>query len=367
MLIVEFMTTEKCNLECTYCYMANKQKFMTRETADLFFENLDVMLDTYNDDKYHISYFGGEPLLNWDIIEYTAPRFKNDPRCHSIVVISNLLELTEKRVEFLKQHNIGVSFSFDGIWSDTNRPYYKDKISSFTKYIEKKDLIKSIAGGCKVMVSPENTKTMTENFEFFVNEYGFNMPDYSLVRDDIWKQEDIEVFDVEIKRLADKVIEYNKKGITCNVGFFQLYMMDVLVARKVGKRKFGCFAGVNGCSYTPDAKFFPCARFASGYEYELYDSRTKVKNLDNINKLKQPKFTDPREFEECKDCRLYKYCNAGCTYSQMKNGNGERAAPISSVCEILKLCYREALRVFEELKYNENYKGSLLNMLNNMG
>lgn len=367
MLIVEFMVTEKCNLECKYCYMANKQKFMTNESVDKFFESIDEILKMYNQTNYHISYFGGEPTLNWGVIEYSLPKFKADPRCHSLVMISNGLELNEKRVQFMKENNLGISLSFDGIWNNENRPYYKDHLSSFDKYIEKKELLKSLTNGCKVMVSPGNISTMTENFEFFVNEYGFLNPDFSLVRDDIWSKEDIILFDKEIKRLADKVIEYNKKGIQSTVGLFHLYILDILVGRKFGKRKFGCFAGINGVGYTPDNKYYPCARFASQYEFELFDANTMIMNTENVNELLQPKYTDPREFPECKECSLYRFCNAGCTYSQIKYGiDDKRAKPVDSVCSIMKLCYREALRVFEELK-DTPYKMGIVSSLNNIG
>jgi len=366
MVIVEFMVTEKCNLACTYCYMANKKSFMTVDTVDKFFETIGDFMKLYNEDQYHISYFGGEPTLNWDIIEYSLPKFKADPRCHSYNMISNGLELNEERVKWMKENNLGISLSFDGLWNDVSRPMATGH-ASFEKYREKKDLLKSLTNGCKVMVHPNNFKTMTENYVFFVEEYGFPNPDFSLVRDDIYTEEDLKIFNVEIKRLADKMIEYNKAGRRTTNGLFLLYTLDTIIGKKYGKRKFGCFAGTHGAGFTPDGKYFPCARFASGKDYELMDANTKEINYENVNLLKQPKMTDPREFEECQGCSLYNYCNAGCTFSQLKNGNQERAKPIDSVCKLLKMCYRESGRIMKELKDNETYKYAINNSLNNLG
>jgi len=357
MVIVEFMVTEKCNLACTYCYMANKKSFMTRDKVDKFLDTIGDFMKLYNDDKYHISFFGGEPLLNWDIIEYATPKFNADPRCHSIVMISNGLELTEERVKFMKENNLGISLSFDGMWNDTSRPMYTGG-ASFEKYIEKKDLIKSLTSGCKVMCSPQNFKTMTENYEFFVEEYGFLNPDYSLVRDNIYTPEDLKVFDVEIKRLADRVIKYNKEGIRTTNGLFYLYTLDLLVGKRYGKRPFGCFAGTHGAGYTPEGEYYPCARFASDYEYKLMDANTGKIEEDNVAELLQPKMTNP-DMPECKECYLEQYCNAGCTYSQIKEGNGERAKPVDDVCSLLKMCYREAMRIMRELKDCETYTSSI--------
>ena len=368
MVIVEFMVTEKCNLACTYCYMDNKKSFMTHETVDKFFENIGDFMKLYNEDKYHISYFGGEPLLNWPVIEYSLPKFNADPRCHSVTVISNGLELTEERVRWMKENNLGMSFSFDGMWNDSSRPLKSGNGSSFDKYIEKKDIIKSLVNGCKVMVHPKNFNTMTENYVFFVEEYGFPNPDFSLVRDDIYTEEDLKVFDVEIKRLADKVIEYNKSGTRTTCGLFLLYTLDIIIGKKYGKRPFGCFAGCHGAGYTPEGKYFPCARFASGHEYELMDANTKEVNYENLKFLDRPVITDPRTYPECQACALYNYCNAGCTYSQLKNGISEdRAKPVESVCRLLKMCYREATRLMRELKDNETYKYAINSSLNNIG
>jgi uncharacterized protein len=367
MVIVEFMVTEKCNLACSYCYMENKQKFMNTDSVDAFLDTIGDFMKLYNQDKYHISYFGGEPLLNWPIIEYSLPKFKADPRCHSIVIITNGLELNEKRVKYLKEHNVNISLSFDGIWNDEQRPYY-NKQPSFEMYLNKKELLHTLTNGCKVMIHPSNFKTMTDNYIFFLEEYGFPQPDFSLVRDDIYTEEDLKVFDIEIKRLADKVIEYNRKGIRSNVGLFHLYTLDMIVGRKLGKRPFGCFAGVHGAGYTPDGKYYPCARFASQEEFLLMDANTKSTHNINVEKLLQPKMSDPREMPECIECNLYKYCNAGCTYSQIQYGKDEdRAKPVASVCSLLKMCYRESMRIMKELKDMPSYTDGLYGSLNNLG
>jgi len=358
MVIIEFMTTQQCNLACTYCYMANVKDYMTTETVDKFFEQIGDFLKIYNDDSYHISFFGGEPLLNWKIIEYTVPKLNADPRCKSMNIISNGLELTKERVQYIKDNRLGFSMSFDGEWQKENRPLVSGK-SSFERYIEKKDLIQSLTKGCKVMIQPGNFKTMTENYKFFVEEYGFMNPDFSIVRDDIYTEEDLKVFDVEIKRLADQVIEYNKQGKRTTNGLFYLYTLDIIVGKKMGKRPFGCFAGTHGAGYTPYGDWYPCARFASDKSYLLMD-RDGKQYPENINKLKQPKFTDPREYKECKECSLYTYCNAGCLFSEMQYGKDEdRAKPIDSVCSILKMCYREAMRLMRELKEYETYTSSI--------
>lgn len=355
--IVEFSTNTACNLGCQYCYSKHINKKLTPYVVDKFLDKsggIYKMLEIYDKDTYHISFFGGEPLLNWDIIKYSIPKFYDDPKCSSMVVITNGLLLDKDKLEFLKKYNCGISLSFDGIWQDSTRPLANGK-GNFHKYIENKELFTSLLSGCKVMLDPRFFHKLTENYQFFVDEYGFMFPDFSLIRDDIYTTQDLIVFDKEVTRLADKVIEYNKQGKISNVGIFTLYLADTLAGSMFGKREHGCFAGVGGALYATDGKFYPCERYSSddNNKFELYDACLNKLNLENINYLKQPKITNPRYFPKCKKCELYNVCNSGCTHSQMQNSlklGLDYSEPIDSVCKLLKMCYREAFRVYRELK-----------------
>lgn len=366
MLITEFIITESCNLACTYCYMDNNKKFMDERTVDLFLEKIGDILKLYKQDSYHISFFGGEPLLNWKIIQYATPKFKADPRCHSIVIISNGLMLTQDKIDYIKENGLGFSMSFDGIWQKENRPMVGGK-SSFDEYVKNKTLVKQLVNSSKCMVSPRNIDTLLENHIFLTQEYGFSIPDFSLVRDDIWSNEDVSKFDIAITKLADHCISRIKDGHQELNGLFALYTLDMLVGKHFGKRAWGCFAGVNGVGYGSSGIFYPCARFASGEEMKLYDANKDVWFKGNIDFMRHPKVSNPKEYPECKKCEIYEYCNAGCTYSELKFGENKRAVPIKNLCTIMQLCYRESIRIALELNDVPLFKNIIENMLRNSG
>ena len=60
--------TKACNLRCKYCYAPAKLKgeSMTTEVAE---KAIDLAVDL-GDTSACVSYFGGEPLLNWENIEH---------------------------------------------------------------------------------------------------------------------------------------------------------------------------------------------------------------------------------------------------------------------------------------------------------
>lgn len=338
-LVVEAGLTNSCSLGCIYCYSRHSQEYMESLDVRKFEETIKPIMQYYNCNSYHISYFGGEPLLNWKIIESSLPEFRKSPKCSSIVVISNGLALTQKRVDFLKTYKCGLSWSFDGLWSH-NRPLANGS-SSFSAYKAVIPLAKQLTSSCKVMVSP-NSKDFVKNMEYFIS-IGITEPDFSLVRDDIWTDGSIARFENEMRDLTDYIIKRSFGSEIITTGLHTLYILDSFAGSKFGKRNHGCFVGSNGITYTWDHKIYPCERFRSNDKFCLYDGENY--NYDALKNLKD--MSNPSDFEKCQKCELYKYCNAGCTYSQF-NTDFTKQEPLDCVCKLLKICYREALRAYRD-------------------
>ncbi len=361
---LEVSVTEKCNLGCPYCYVANKPTFMTPATFDNAIPELYDLMKKSGDTEYQVSFFGGEPLLNWDLIVHATKFLKEDDKCIGINIISNLTLLDDAKTKFLKESGIGISWSFDGMSSNESRPLLPilentnpetgelfDGILDL--YNARKDNIMELTNGCKVMIWPGNTKDMTENFEFLY-EWGIEHPDFSIVRDDVWTKEDLIVFYDELKRLNSKHIEYIKAGKPCAIGFLRLAVLDILFGLVKGKRPFGCFAGTHGGVLMSSGEFYPCARFAS----------KKILKMDeNFSFDYYQKEFNPKEFNKCQDCNLKQVCNAGCSYSQLMNGN----KPVDSICELFHMINMEALRLVDECKDEPVFQGLVAHWLENVG
>ncbi len=363
----QLVLTEKCDLDCKYCYMEKNPVSMTKETFDKHYKMLPRLMSYYQKNEYVAALFGGEPLLNWELIEYITPILNADPRCKHIIAMTNGLALKDKyKRNYIEQNRISLSLSFDGLWNEKGRPLKNGK-SSLDQYLN--DPLLSYfqgKGGCKVMVSPDSVPTLVENFKWFVDKFKMPCPDFSLVRDDIWKEEDIEIFEKEAKKLTDTMIEYFNNGQAVMVGFFQLYILDLLFGESYGKRPFGCFAGCNGAGFMPNGKVYPCARFGSKKIKAIANSNNGIL-LNDLKKMNDPFITNPRFYEKCKGCSLYKYCNAGCTYQQMKNGSVYKSEPIDSICKLLHICYEQSIRIMNELKDNDLFIQMIKNSIKNVG
>lgn len=71
-LFFTIMPTEKCNFRCTYCYEDYKKGKMKETTAKAIVDYIEKIIDNYS--SLHVEWFGGEPTLAIDIIQYISEK-----------------------------------------------------------------------------------------------------------------------------------------------------------------------------------------------------------------------------------------------------------------------------------------------------
>lgn len=62
------LLTEKCNLQCVYCYQHHKPIDMNTVDASKLLNMIDEAVDLLGYKEIRVCYFGGEPLINWDVL-----------------------------------------------------------------------------------------------------------------------------------------------------------------------------------------------------------------------------------------------------------------------------------------------------------
>ncbi|ADC69929.1 Radical SAM domain protein [Methanocaldococcus sp. FS406-22] len=121
--------TNRCNLNCLYCYANNENnKDMDFKTAK---SAIDYLLSLDNNLK--IQFTGGEPLLNFKLIEKVVDYCNNnyDNKNIKYAIQTNATLIDEKTAERIKELNIKVGVSIDGLEiNDTLRPYKNGKPST---------------------------------------------------------------------------------------------------------------------------------------------------------------------------------------------------------------------------------------------
>lgn len=323
---VEVSVTDQCNLRCTYCYNHFENNYLNKDKFDEFYQNLTNLMFQAHCEKYSISLFGGEPLLNWKLCQYIIEKCHNDIYCDSIVIVSNLLLINKKIVDYI--HNfkkVGVSWSFDGIYNDVQRPQHNN-LNNIHKYIIKKDLILSLTTTCKVMVAP-NSLNFVKNAEF-LKTFGIKAIDFTPVYDDIWNNDDVLKFENNLNLLN---IWY-KNNQDINVSFYSDLQKQIKNS-KTFVRNYPCFAGINGLCLSAKGDLYPCQRFAVNNKYKISDFKS---HLNNFKQLVD-------RTNECKNCEIYSICPVGCTYSILGN-----KGLIKNICKLHKIIYNNALKIINK-------------------
>lgn len=161
--------TDRCNLRCSYCYLPHVREDMSVETGhaaiDAIFRS--AMANGFKQIK--LKYAGGEPLLQFPLIEELQVYAQQLTKANGIVlegvVLSNGTLLTVEMVEKLKSLNLRLMISLDGIgqYHDRHRPYAGGR-STFSDVSEAVDLAltSGLVPNISVTVSSRTTEGLSE-------------------------------------------------------------------------------------------------------------------------------------------------------------------------------------------------------------
>jgi len=130
------LTTNECNANCPYCYETLKVGSMSKSTADNFIKTVKEK----HDGPIKITWFGGEPLKNIEIIDYIAQRLKEEEIEFTSDMVSNGLLLTSDVAEkAINSWNMNmVQITIDGLEEQYNKIKNYDDCdgSAFKKVID---------------------------------------------------------------------------------------------------------------------------------------------------------------------------------------------------------------------------------------
>lgn len=138
---VIFQTTQNCNLRCAYCpYSQSNMNNRNHNILNMPLNTAKKVLDfihMHSVDRENISigFYGGEPLLNFDLIKnivnYANNIFLGKELIYSIT--TNLTVITDEMLRFFEDNKFEIMVSLDGAKesNDKNRKYYSKKKKCF--------------------------------------------------------------------------------------------------------------------------------------------------------------------------------------------------------------------------------------------
>lgn len=173
------LPTEQCNFRCAYCYEKFKSGKMSKETVDSIIKFLTKNARRFS--VFNISWFGGEPLLALDIIEYFTNRILDISRFYHIPYISSMTTngflLDFKTFERLLKWRVNsFQITIDGTENSHNKSRYtKDHADTYRQIINNLIEIKNNAKNKHFTISIRCnlSKESYDNLDDFIEEMNY--------------------------------------------------------------------------------------------------------------------------------------------------------------------------------------------------
>ena len=354
---MELMVSTKCNLACSYCYAKQGSYGIGEKLMSVDVAKQSILFGLKHSEKVlNISFFGGEPLLNFGVIEessrYALKIAEKTGKAVKFSITTNGTILSEKIVNFFKEYNFRITLTIDG-FKEIHDRYRKFRDGSGSYEIVWTNLKRMQKSGCKVIpqiiISYENLHELPRIVRFF-QEQGFDYLSIGEVFDPspknirrYWTEEEINAFAREYFKVVKGIIEnvkVRKKRILIHQLFKMLHGIDTRQ-----RCFYNCDAAIGKfIAITPDGDIYPC-QMLIGIE------KFKIGNV--MEQSYTPFYAEHVDKTSCKDCWLKYYCGGGCfALAYLVNGD-MKLREIEDICERTKELFKIAVYLYSSLSDEE--------------
>ncbi len=333
--------THQCNFSCRYCLQKHEDVSMTKETA---MKAIDAFVSGICEgDKAQISFYGGEPLLQKELIKelvrYSSEKILSIPDTRlSFEITTNGLLLEEDFIAFAKKNKIFLALSHDGLAQDPVRP---DRGGQMTKEIVDKKLqmlLKTFPETIVMMtVHPEYVDRIAESLKFF-REMGVKSVSMVLA---LGERADWD--DAAFEKLKRELLKAEALYEQWNAGndVFRFIPFDNKIKNYICERDADsvmCHFGCHKLMVDADGKYYPCSHFIGmdGYGIGSLDDGLNEEKLESLQSRRV-------EAEDCKECELRFRCRHTCACGN-HGYTGDMSVVSALQCEYEKLTIRLADR-----------------------
>lgn len=345
--------TQRCNLACRYCYIQKHDKTLLLDNAD---EIIDfIFRHTPEGEKVDIGFFGGEPLLEFDLLTKITEKIINHPSyCKNRVIlsaVSNGTLFSNEIAAFFKEYSIGIGISCDGPPSIQNktRPFKGGKSSS---QIVEQNVIHALQW---FPLMPVNAVYSADTLQFlpetvdYLSSLGVRNIYLNQDISSKWSEHDAESLADIYAQIGRKYLDFYLQG---RPHYISLIDSKIAVVLRGGyKPKEKCSMGKGELAYATSGNIYPCERLVEGDDGGIH-CLGNVKN-DTVLPVKCAAGTvGSIQNTECKTCSLKEYCMnwCGCT-NYFATGSYNMVNHF--ICASEKAAIQAALMVIEEAGNND--------------
>lgn len=294
--------TNDCNLNCEYCsVMLKKNQNILPMNISYPLDKLEKFVD-YIQDKYHnndatIYFFGGEPTLNYNIIEDIIRLFKNKTKYETTFILHTnglLLDAIPDYVLF-NIDLIFLSLNYEKLVVDNHITEYYSRIIKALNNIKLKKKIKVVG---RLTISEKTSLCAECCISVNSFDYIYWQLDNQKQLNDLTKYK--ENYKRELKLLFDYWLYFLKQGVVLKLIPF-LSVINKLINEVPVPKNFYCGYGVDIIYIQTDGSCYACCDEVETKKHFIGDIDTDI-NFDNMN------ISNPL----CLNCKYLKLCGGRC-------------------------------------------------------
>jgi uncharacterized protein len=355
-----------CNMRCAYCFAeageySGEKSLLSYETGKAA---VDFLLKSSGSRRnIEIDFFGGEPLLNFDVVKRIVLYARGIEQEHGknirFTITTNGLLLDRETEDFINEHFHNAVISLDGRRKTNDRvrktaggkgtyDLILENLLRFARSREDNKKLYYVRGTYTAW-----NKDFSEDVRHLA-ELGFaNISVEPVVSDPALPysltEADLPELLAEYDKLAELVSGAERAGDAHPFEFFH-FKVDLAQGPCVFKRVAGCGAGTEYVAVAPNGDIYPCHRFVGDEDFlvgNVHRSYSPGKLFDTFNAL------NVESKPKCRDCWAKYYCSGGC-HATAYFANGDLAQPHSMSCELEKKRLEIAIGLAAEDLLSEN-------------
>lgn len=315
--------TLNCNLNCWYCYEAHKATdYMGKDLMEKILKHVKVQHEISNYKFLSLSFFGGEPLLNKEIVvsifSQTEKYCQNEGIQLNVGFTTNGTLMTKEFLTNFKDVKTRFQITLDGNKARHNavRNYKGTDVGSYDKIIANMKMMASIMTNYKLIVRINFDGKTLAGISDILDDIDFLPRERTVISTHrVWQ---VNESAVDYRQLFDFIYKANERGFVVNY-----IPLGGLLA-------YCCYAdNFSHAVINFDGNVFKCT--ARDFAPEHRDGY-----LNNEGQIiwSAPKVTErmsTRSPEICRKCTLYPSCLGICSQNLLESNGSEKCRISSSI------------------------------------
>lgn len=339
-----------CNLRCRYCFASTggfggMRKLMDLDTAKA---SLDFLVKHSGSRRnLEVDFFGGEPLMNYDVIRKTVEYGRSIESEHGknfrFTLTTNGVELTDDKFDFINSQMSNIVLSLDGRKeiNDYMRPApngggsFDTILPGFQKLAKRRtDQEKEYyVRGTFTRKNLDFDRDVLALYDYGFDQISIEPVVVSEEKEYAIREEDIVKIEKSYERLLVEMIARRRAGEN-DFNFFH-YMVDLDNGPCAIKRIKGCGCGNEYLAVTPDGELYPCHQFVGDKQHQMGDVCD-----DTLDEMMKEEFAKTNLLNKtaCHNCWAKLYCSGGCNANNYSfTGSLNKPHDISCTLEKIRL------------------------------